>query len=111
MVPRLVRSPRFDAKGHRRPAESAIRLPADPVALFDKGEAWRQRHLGAAAQPPEPARHLGHPPGLLHTGNEPQHHRSEERRVGKEWVSPGRSRGSPDHIKKKKQQHTLSNYM
>src|SRR3546814_16127581 len=26
--------------------------------------------------------------------------RSEERRVGKEWVSTGRSRGSPDHLKK-----------
>src|SRR3546814_15324080 len=29
--------------------------------------------------------------------------RSEERRVGKECVSPGRYRGSPDHDKKKKQ--------
>src|SRR3546814_14081122 len=28
--------------------------------------------------------------------------RSEERRVGKEWVSTCRSRGSPDHEKKKK---------
>src|SRR3546814_12292092 len=28
-------------------------------------------------------------------------HRSEERRVGKECVSTCRSRGSPDHIKKK----------
>src|SRR3546814_13436843 len=28
--------------------------------------------------------------------------RSEERRVGKEWGSTGRSRGSPDHQKKKK---------
>src|SRR3546814_16274007 len=28
--------------------------------------------------------------------------RSEERRVGKEWVSTCRSRWSPDHIKKKK---------
>src|SRR3546814_12833653 len=29
--------------------------------------------------------------------------RSEERRVGKEWVSTGRSRWSPYHTKKKKQ--------
>src|SRR3546814_12351442 len=28
--------------------------------------------------------------------------RSEERRVGKEWVSTCRSRGAPDHSKKKK---------
>src|SRR3546814_12134034 len=28
--------------------------------------------------------------------------RSEERRVGTECVSPGRSRGSPDHLKNKK---------
>src|SRR3546814_20271168 len=30
------------------------------------------------------------------------HLRSEERRVGKEWVSTGRSWWSPDHSKKKK---------
>src|SRR3546814_15495758 len=33
--------------------------------------------------------------------------RSEERRVGKEWVSTCRSRGSPEHKKKKKK--TLRN--
>src|SRR3546814_12981754 len=31
--------------------------------------------------------------------------RSEERRVGKEGVSTGRARGSPDHKKKKKKQN------
>src|SRR3546814_5474259 len=29
--------------------------------------------------------------------DDPQHERSEERRVGKEWVSTGRSRWSPYH--------------
>src|SRR3546814_12348461 len=32
-------------------------------------------------------------------------HRSEERRVGKEWVSTCRSRWSPYHYKKKKNNH------
>src|SRR3546814_11315549 len=32
--------------------------------------------------------------------------RSEERRVGEEWVSTCRTRGSPDHVKKKKKKKT-----
>src|SRR3546814_16390100 len=36
--------------------------------------------------------------------------RAEERRVGKECVSPCRYRGSPYHYKKKKQQITIKTY-
>src|SRR3546814_17310636 len=33
--------------------------------------------------------------------------RSEQRRVGKEWLSPGRSRGSPDLAKKNRYQENV----
>src|SRR3546814_14923930 len=40
--------------------------------------------------------------GQSTVGGSPPTMRSEERRVGKEWDSTGRSRGSPDHKKKTK---------
>src|SRR3546814_11076987 len=39
----------------------------------------------------------------------PRRTRSEERRVGKEWVSTCRSRWSPSHKKKKKKRRTKKN--
>src|SRR3546814_18430322 len=39
--------------------------------------------------------------GVAAEGRNMHLHRSEERRVGKERVSTGRSRGSPDQVKKK----------
>src|SRR3546814_18543972 len=42
---------------------------------------------------------------LLRTGGSSgRHHRSEARRVGKEWVSPGSYRGSPYTLNKNKPQ-------
>src|SRR3546814_11419035 len=38
----------------------------------------------------------------VHRTGDRQPPRSEERRVGKEWVSKGRTRWSPEHRKKKK---------
>src|SRR3546814_15617469 len=51
-----------------------------------------------AARPPAPqpeARERTEP--AIRKGRDAAAWRSEERRVGKEWVRPGRSRWSPDH--------------
>src|SRR3546814_21153535 len=46
------------------------------------------------------ARIMPHLGGMVQPQTLPLVWRSEERRVGKEWVSKCRSRGSPDHYKK-----------
>src|SRR3546814_20857527 len=85
--------------------------------LIDGDRAGRVRHQGAVpgrgrnreVEAGERARHVEVAVGGRGQGDGEGHRllraarvRSEERRVGKECVSPGRSRWSPYHSKKKK---------
>src|SRR3546814_15543174 len=47
-------------------------------------------------------RNAGNSPGSI-----PQRKRADERRVGNEWVSTGRSRRAPDHQKNKKNKNSI----
>src|SRR3546814_11038940 len=84
--------------GHGRPAPSVRSLPAPEVVESaahreedGDGEDGAEGRIGAALPPDQPCERQR---GQAHR------HRSEERRVGKECVSTGRSRWSPDHYKK-----------
>src|SRR3546814_20621501 len=85
-------------------SDLAQRLAVEVVVLLHEGVAQVRRCLvdGVEAQVRLPGSRRGvgqHLVDLLVEGGNRQ--RSEERRVGKECVSPCRSRWSPNHQKKK----------
>src|SRR3546814_19766680 len=85
-ITRIEISPRF--------ATSSLRTGAGETSMefFLRG-AWGTDINRARTDQPVSRREAG---------------RSEERRVGKECVSRCRSRGSPDHKKKNRKQHTTN---
>src|SRR3546814_14598655 len=75
-----------------------IQMPEEQALHDNAGDTDNDRRQDQRA----PVRHAC--PFEQHPGDEGAHHRSEERRVGKECVSTCRSRCSPYHLKKKKTQ-------
>src|SRR3546814_13076489 len=103
------------ARGHVRHEADVVRVVdvvAAPERLRPRGSRFQQvaqrRHRAVVqvgrAQPDAVERHVGVAEGLAEMGEAPRVAgvqrrlvRSEERRVGKEWVSTCRSRWSPYH--------------
>src|SRR3546814_14247722 len=98
LVPRYLR---FDVP-ERVAADGTVLLPLDEARVRQLARELKQQHVQAVAV------------GLLHSYLRPAHAerirdiladalpgRSEERRVGIEWGSTGRSRWWREHVKKK----------
>src|SRR3546814_19924107 len=86
--------------------DTPIRLPSNPLAEPDVGTT--QRHdvsFGGGMMGGMMGSGMGGGMGGILTGGT-MDGRSEERRVGKERISTGRSRGSPHHNTKKRTRHS-----
>src|SRR3546814_19990534 len=91
----------LDDETSRRAVVEDARICVEAAIGEPVGQHGNAKHGPIGIRPPAAAENAGHE-ALDHTGLARHHSRSEERRVGSEYVSTRRTRVAPEHTKNKK---------